>query len=193
MSNSQRTRTSNKIIKLYKKNGTSSYSIGEKITQIEHGLQAAKMAEDKCYDEEIIIAALLHDIGHILEMDTVNAMGNGTTGNLGVKDHEKLGAEYLRKHNFPERVVSMVLNHVNTKRYLVSKNEKYKLELSDASLKTLEFQNGKMTDRECCDFENDPYFKEHLIIRELDDLAKEEYVKTKTLDDYKYLIDKLVN
>ena len=70
----------------------------------------------------------------------------------GTVDHERLGADYLRKLGFSEKVAQLIEHHVNAKRYLVYKNPKYFARLSEASLKTLDFQGGPITPDEDAHF-----------------------------------------
>src|SRR5579862_8228628 len=101
------------IFGLYLKYGNSDY-IGESISQIEHMSQAAQLAMDEGYDDEVIMAAFFHDIGHICVQCTNENNMNG----YGLKSHEKIGADFLREKGFPERVARLVENHVKAKRYL---------------------------------------------------------------------------
>ena len=61
--------------------------------------QAAQLAEAEGYEEEVILAAFFHDIGHFCEHIMPVQQMNG----YGVVDHEKLGADYLRGKGFSER------------------------------------------------------------------------------------------
>ena len=84
------------VFDLYLKHGNKNY-IGEAVSQIEHAQQAAFSAEkDQCC-KEFIVGAFLHDIGHLLEFDNPQLQ---TMDNLGVMNHEKVGADYLRTRGF---------------------------------------------------------------------------------------------
>ncbi len=156
------------IISLYKKYGSNEYS-GEKVTQLDHMVQAANLARQGGFPEEMILAAFLHDIGHICSAAyTVSTMGDS-----GVMNHEKIGAQFLRKRGFSEHIVQLVENHVSAKRYLTFKYPQYFEELSDASKKTLEYQGGVMNPDEAILFEHDPYFEDFIEMRRWDELAKE--------------------
>ncbi len=157
------------IFDLYRNYGGANY-IGETVTQLEHGLQAAILAEKEYpEDVEIILAAFLHDIGHLLEFSDTSVE---KMDNLGVLNHEVLGGELLKKYEFPDKLIKLVKSHVNTKRYLVTKNEDYYNNLSEASLQTLNYQGGKMSEEELINYEKDPLFKLYLKIREWDDKSK---------------------
>ena len=157
------------IFDLYRKYGGANY-IGEEVTQLQHACQAAILAEKEFpNDLELILAAFLHDIGHLLEFTESDIK---KMDSLGVLNHEILGGNLLKQYDFPQRLIKLVQSHVNTKRYLVTKNESYFENLSEASRQTLNFQGGKMTDQELVEYENDPFFKLYLKIREWDDKSK---------------------
>lgn len=118
------------IIDLYRHHGGSEYA-GEKVTQLEHMVQAAQLAEMQGYDEEVVLAAFLHDIGHICE----EAHGDNEMGGYGIKDHEEAGADFLRKNGFSEKLITLVQSHVEAKRYLTCKYSEYYDQLSEASKK----------------------------------------------------------
>src|ERR1044072_8103758 len=103
-------------------------------------IEAARLAEQEGYDEEVILAAFLHDIGHIC----VSAKENNAMDGWGIKDHEEIGAGYLREKGFSKRLARLVASHVEAKRYLTWKDPQYYEQLSDASKKTLEYKDGPM-------------------------------------------------
>lgn len=172
------------IALLFAQSGNDAY-FGEPVTQLEHALQCAQLAEQAGADEETVVAAFLHDIGHLLPPELAGA--DTTTGYMdgyGTVDHEKLGADYLRTLGFPEKVAQLIENHVNAKRYLVVKNPNYFARLSEASVKTLEFQGGPMTAGEATSFEANPYFKGILLMRTWDEQAKIPGLPTPDMDYY---------
>ena len=167
------------IIKLYKDHGDAGY-IGEEVTQYQHAMQCYLNAEQFLRENsdsfdfkditpyEIKLGAFLHDVGHLLEFNSsVEKMGN-----LGVMNHEKEGAEYLLKYGFSDNICSLVRNHINTKRYLITKDSKYYDNLSEASKQTFEYQSGKMTNNEVEIFEKDKLIFWHLKLRTWDDQSK---------------------
>src|SRR6266403_1273819 len=99
--------TVNQVFSLYEKYGDEDY-IGEPVSQLEHMSQAATLAEEEGYDDEVILAAFFHDIGHLCaeegEAKSMDGMGN--------VDHEKLGADYLLERGFSERLAALVQGHV---------------------------------------------------------------------------------
>jgi 2-amino-1-hydroxyethylphosphonate dioxygenase (glycine-forming) len=156
------------IFSLYARFGNEDY-IGEPVSQIEHMSQSAQLAMKEGFDDEVILAAFFHDIGHIcVSRNSANNMGG-----YGVKSHEKIGADFLREKGFPETVAKLVENHVQAKRYLTFKHPEYYNNLSEASKKTLVYQGGVMTEAEAERFENDPLFEASIRMRYWDELAKE--------------------
>lgn len=154
----------NAIFNLYKQYGEEEY--GEGVTQLMHMVQAGKLAEQEGYDEEIVLAAFFHDIGHFLE----EGEDMGIYGKLA---HDKLGKAYLIANGFPEKMGILVASHVDAKRYLTYRNPEYYNLLSDASKKTLEYQGGPMTAEEAAIYEKDPLIDSYIKLRYWDDLAKE--------------------
>ena len=173
------------VFGLYKKYGDADY-IGEPVSQMEHMSQSAQLAIDEGLDDEVILAAFFHDIGHICVMDGRTSSPDhhdavtGSMGGYGKKSHEKIGADYLRTCGFPERVAKLVENHVQAKRYLTYKYPEYYEKLSEASKKTLEYQGGVMSDAEGKAFEADPLFETSILMRKWDELAKE--INTPVID-----------
>ncbi len=157
------------IFDLYEKHGAEEYA-GEKVSQLEHMAQAAQLAMLEGYDDEVVLAAFLHDLGHLLPMHDENESMNG----YGMMDHEKVGAEYLRKLGFSDRLCKLIASHVNAKRYLTYKYPEYYSQLSAASKKTLEYQGGKMKEAEAKQFEADPLFDLYIKMRLWDEAAKVE-------------------
>lgn len=156
------------IFTLYEQHGAEDY-IGEPVSQLEHMSQAAELALELGFDDEVVVAAFFHDIGHLC----VPRTGANDLHGYGTVSHEKVGADYLREKGFPERVALLVENHVQAKRYLTARFPDYYNKLSDASKKTLAYQGGKMTDDEANRFERDPLFKEYVQMRRWDEKAKE--------------------
>jgi putative nucleotidyltransferase with HDIG domain len=123
------------------------------------------------YDDEVVLAAFMHDVGHLLPITHESESMDG----YGMMDHEKVGAEYLRKLGFAERMCKLIASHVNAKRYLTYKYPEYYNQLSAASKKTLEYQGGRMEEAEAKQFEADPLFDLYIKMRRWDEAAKVEY------------------
>ena len=155
------------VINLLFSNGGSEY-IGEPVTKLEHMVQSAEIAEEMGLREDLVLAALLHDIGHICEPTTES----NNMGGLGLQDHEFIGATFLQSRGFSDIVIQSVALHVAAKRYLCYKYPEYLAMLSDASLQTLAFQGGSMTESEAIVFEQNPYLNEIIAVRRIDEQAK---------------------
>jgi phosphonate degradation associated HDIG domain protein len=168
----------------YESYGGEEYA-GEKVSQLEHMVQAAQLAEEEGYDEEVILAAFLHDIGHICEV----AIGENEMDGFGIKDHEAIGAEFLRKKGFSKRIARLVESHVEAKRYLTVRDPAYYAQLSDASRKTLEYQGGPMTEEEATAFEQYPLFGMIVKMRKWDEQAK---IEGKALPDLEHYKDMMI-
>lgn len=187
-SNLNKTTTPNsvidKIFNLYNKYGSRDY-IGEGLTQTEHALQCAECAEKDIrldnYDDYIkncvIVAALLHDIGHLIGMENGDmqmkdaAIFNGAS--LGIVGHEGIGRAFLKSCGMPYLVYELVGSHVQAKRYLCTINKKYYDKLSDASKETMKMQGGLMTPAEIMDFKLSVMPELKVYLREYDDLGKQ--------------------
>ena len=155
------------IFSLYERHGNADY-IGEPVSQLEHMCQAAELAEEEGYDDEVVLAAFFHDIGHLCEFIMPVELMEG----VGVLDHESIGQEYLVKKCFSERVAKLVRSHVEAKRFLTFRYPEYFEKLSEASKITLEHQGGRMNEEEAAAFETDPMFDLFIKMRTWDDLAK---------------------
>ena len=177
------TQIADEIISMYKSHGGEEYA-GEKVSQLEHMAQAAALADQQGHDEDVVLAAFLHDIGHIC----VSATGDEAMGDYGVKDHEEIGADYLKQKGFSKKVVRLVESHVEAKRYLTYKDPGYYDQLSDASKKTLEYQGGKMDTEEAKAFEQYPLFDLIIKMRRWDEEAKIENMPVPDLEHYRSMI-----
>lgn len=156
------------IIAIFKKHGHQAY--GEGCSVNSHSIQSGLSARDKGYDEALILAAFLHDIGHLspLEQETQYV----EMGGLGIDAHDRWGEKYLASFGFSPRIIAPVKNHVASKRYLCFIDANYYDQLSQASKGTLAYQGGIMNAREATAFEKDPFFEESILIRKIDDEAK---------------------
>ena len=173
------------IARMFERNGGSLYG-GEAVTQLEHGLQAAMLAEQEQAGSELIVAALLHDIGHLLHDLPDDAPDNG------IDDlHEELAAEWLVSR-FPDAVLEPIRLHVEAKRYLCAAEPGYLEALSPPSLQSLELQGGPMTEEECLEFSSGPHFEASIRLRRWDDLAKIEDLETPPLSHYLQHVEAVV-
>lgn len=154
------------VMAVYRRRGHEAY-YGEAVTQLEHAVQSAELARKGHPDDtEFILAAFLHDYGHLCDAETGEMDGYGT------RDHEAVGAAVLGKLGFSEKTTRLVAGHVLAKRYLVSTDSAYFGSLSEASKVTLEMQGGMMTIEARKAFEEDTLFILHIALRKLDEQAK---------------------
>ncbi|MGY2230517.1 HD domain-containing protein [Pseudomonas tolaasii] len=163
------------VFGLYEQHGKADY-IGEPVSQIEHMSQAAQLAMAEGFDDEVVLAAFFHDIGHIC------GEGGENMGGYGVVSHERLGADYLRRAGFSERMAKLVEYHVQAKRYLTFSQPDYYARLSEASRRTLGYQGGVMSAEEARAFEQDPLCAVSLRMRHWDEQAKEMHVPVLDLE-----------
>ena len=170
------------VFRLYEQAGAEDY-IGESISQIEHMSQAAQQALAEGFDDEVVLAAFFHDIGHICGDNHENM------GSYGVVSHERLGADYLRRAGFSERLARLVEYHVQAKRYLTLRQPGYIEQLSPASRRTLTYQGGVMSAAQADAFEQDPLCSISLRMRHWDEQAKELHIP---LLDLQLLKDKAI-
>jgi len=154
------------IERLFQQRGEELYG-GEAVSQLEHALQCAALAEKESGDAADIAAALLHDVGHLLEPDAAGSLAENATD----ARHEHLGQRYLEAH-FGPAVTEPVRLHVAAKRYLCSVESNYLETLSDESLRSLRLQGGPMNEAEVAEFAALPHFERAVALRRRDDAAK---------------------
>ncbi|AOA07774.1 MULTISPECIES: phosphonate degradation HD-domain oxygenase [Pseudomonas] len=174
------------VFGLYQHYGTDDY-IGEPVSQIEHMSQAAQLALAEGYDDEVVLAAFFHDIGHFC------GKGAQNMGGYGVVSHERVGADYLRRAGFSERLARLVEYHVQAKRYLTLRQPGYYALLSEASIRTLGYQGGVMSEAEADAFEQDPLCQLSLRMRAWDEQAKAMHVPVIDLQILKAKALRLLN
>jgi phosphonate degradation associated HDIG domain protein len=139
---------------------------GEGVSQLQHALQCAVFAERDGASEALIVATLLHDIGHMLHdlPEDVADAGIDT-------QHESLGSAWLSQHFGPE-VSEPVRLHVAAKRYLSASEAGYYDLLSEASKLSLKLQGGPMNPEEQAKFGAERFFREAVALRRWDDEGK---------------------
>jgi phosphonate degradation associated HDIG domain protein len=172
------------VCKLFEQRGSTAY-FGERITMTEHALQAAWFAREESAPPELIVAALLHDIGHLVEAVPDDLNDWKTDGH-----HEEIGACWLEQR-LPPEVSGPVRLHVPAKRYLCATDQNYVAMLSQASVVTLNLQGGPMNGNEVLQFETAPFYKEAVRLRRWDDQGKVVGLKIPGLDEYRELIEQL--
>lgn len=159
----------------------------EAVSELDHALQCADLALAETGDEEMAVAALLHDVGRVAVRqeeisDTLvpSAMGHVEVGATG---HHEAGSALLHGL-FPDRVVSCVRMHVGAKRYLCTVDPAYNDVISGGSTTTLKMQGGKMSDDEVRAFESGAWFEDAVKLRRWDDRAKTPGKATRSLKDW---------
>lgn len=174
------------LSKLFADRGDSEYG-GEAVTQLEHALQCALLAEQANSPHSLVVAALLHDVGHLLHDLPVDAPDQG------IDDcHENSGFHFLKEH-FDLAVTEPVRLHVAAKRYLCTVDTSYYDQLSEPSIVSLKLQGGTMSDEEKAEFESSPFWKEALELRRWDDLAKEVDFETPGLEYYLPMVEEVAS
>lgn len=178
-------KTTETVLRLFRERGDSEYG-GEAVTQQQHALQAAYFAEQAQAGPALIVAALLHDVGHLLHRLPDDAPEQGVDD-----QHESLAARWLRKH-FSDEVVEPVRLHVAAKRYLCAIDPTYLDQLSPPSLLSLRLQGGPMSEAEWQDFAGHPYCQAAVSLRRWDDAAKDPQLQTPPLEHFVSYIDQLI-
>jgi phosphonate degradation associated HDIG domain protein len=166
------------ICELFAVKGHDAY-VGEPVSQLEHALQAAHHAEQAGASDALVVAALLHDVGHLVTKHAEDAADHGIDTR-----HEKLGEAWLARYCGAE-VTEPVKLHVPAKRYLCATDRDYLAQLSPASLQSLELQGGPFTPDEVADFQRNPWFRDAVQLRRWDDLAKIPGLEVPALDHYR--------
>lgn len=181
-----------RLIYLFETYGDVDY-IGESVSILNHSLQAAQFARNSSFitnfplkmQTNIILGALLHDIGHILGLEAHMDMDmNG----YGILNHEIIGSNFIELLGFTNDIKQMISSHVLAKRYLCSTNKDYYNNLSDASKMTLTFQGNLMSLNEIQEFELIANYKILLFIRQCDENGKNIENNYLLLNDYILLL-----
>jgi phosphonate degradation associated HDIG domain protein len=158
---------------------------GEPVTVLEHSLQAAWFVQRKNAESSLVVAALLHDFGHLLHEEGEDAASRGVDTR-----HEELGVEALKDH-FPAAVLDPTHLHVAAKRYLCFAEPNYLAALSPASVQSLRLQGGPMSSAEAEAFLASPHARDAITLRHADDAAKVEGLAVPALDSYRPLVEAL--
>jgi predicted HD phosphohydrolase len=171
---------------IFERRGGEEY-LGEPVTMAQHMLQGATIAEQNNQPEIIIVATLLHDIGHF-----TSEFGMFQMEDTEDRFHEDAGAKVLTGF-FPTLVIDCVRYHVAAKRYLCATRPSYFDRLSDASIHSLNLQGGPMTDNEVSDFEKNPNLEDIIAVRLLDDAGKHPDMDTPTFAHFAPMVQNIVD
>ena len=159
---------------LFDARGGCQYS-GEPVTQLEHALQTAQLAEAAGASDSLITACLLHDFGHM-------ANDQGETPTLrGVDDKHQFHGVSALKGMFGPAVLTPIRLHVDAKRYLCATDAGYWARLSEDSKRSLALQGGTYGAEDAAKFIAQPYAADAVKLRRWDDLAKVAGVRTPDL------------
>jgi phosphonate degradation associated HDIG domain protein len=169
------------IFALFAERGADCY-FGESVSTTQHCLQAALFAEQAGASPALVLAALLHDIGHLIDA-APNDLAEWSTD----AHHEEVGGRWLAQRFGPE-VSEPVRLHVPAKRFLCATDAGYFSKLSMASGLTLKLQGGPMSSAEAADFATQPFHRDAIRVRHWDDAGKVADLATRSLDDYGGLI-----
>ena len=158
----------------------------EAVSQLEHALQCANLAERANEAPETVVAALLHDLGHMLSAERTPVADQDA---LPAKDdlHQFVALPFLRSL-FPDAVLEPIKLHVDAKRYLCAVDAGYWADLSPASKHSLELQGGRYDDAQVRGFEDLTFYAEAVRLRRYDDLAKVPGQVTPPLSHYAALM-----
>jgi len=137
------------------------------VNQLMHAVQSGALARARNLPPTLVVAALLHDLGHM-----VHDLGEHPAA-AGIDDrHEDIAARWLARFFGPE-VVEPVRLHVAAKRYLCAVEKDYAGQLSGDSIESLALQGGPMSADEIRAFESEPYWREAVALRRIDEAAKD--------------------
>ncbi|OZH53098.1 phosphohydrolase [Hydrocoleum sp. CS-953] len=154
----------------------------EPISQLKHALQCATLAELAKANNELIVACLFHDFGHL-----VHNLGEDAA-KKGINDHHEYRSIKYLKHLFGEAVTEPIRLHVEAKRYLCATKPNYFATLSPASKRSLELQGGAFSTDAAAEFIQQPYAEDAVQLRIWDDQAKIVGMKTPNLKYFTQII-----
>lgn len=161
--------------------------LGEPVTMAQHMLQGATLAERNGLEEDIIVGALLHDIGHF-----TSEFGTFSMNDTEDRHHEEAGADVLSRF-FPDVITDCVRYHVAAKRFLCATKPDYFKRLSDASIHSLNLQGGPMNDEEVREFEKNPNLKQIIQVRYLDEAGKQPDMETPDFWHFAPMVQRIVD
>lgn len=154
------------LIEIYNGRATGLYGL-TLINQLAHAVQSGHHARAQSLSPSVVVAALLHDIGHM-----VHHLGEHPAAQGIDDEHEVIGADWLERY-FEEDVTEPIRLHVAAKRYLCTVEDDYFSKLSKDSIESLALQGGRMTETEVAIFQNSPYWQDAVALRRIDEIAKD--------------------
>ena len=165
------------VLGLFAAHGGNTYA--EQVSMEQHALQAAALARVSGASDALVLAALLHDVGHFLAQPD---------SEFGVTDHGTTGGAWLAER-FEPAVSEPVRLHVAAKRFRCFVDPAYEEQLSSASVGTLRLQGGAMSAAEAREFEAEPFAQDALALRSFDDGGKVAGLEIPALDEWRPLLD----
>jgi phosphonate degradation associated HDIG domain protein len=176
------------ICYLLEEHGKQQYGM-EAVSQLEHALQCAHLAESAVESDELVIACLLHDLGHLIQAEKLSAKEIDVS-----KDdlHQYTALPFLRSVFSPE-VIEPIRLHVEAKRYLCQSETAYFDSLSQASVHSLKLQGGVFSGEQAQVFLAQPHAREAVRLRRYDDLAKEPGRAVPSLQHYVPRLERLMH
>ncbi len=160
------------IIDLFVTQGHQQYD-GELVSQLEHALQCATLAETAGASKEMIVACLLHDLGHLLPKSTKNQ-----------DNRHEYRAILVFKSFFSDAVIEPIRLHVEAKKYLCAVDFNYWQSLSPASKQSLQWQGGIFNETQAKAFIDKPFAPQAVQLRKWDDFAKIVGLSTPDLENF---------
>lgn len=186
-------RSVSEVLGLYERWGSDHYD--EDLSQLDHALQTAARAVAAGAGNALIAAALLHDVGHLLDLDARSSAASSSTstpsGDGGGPAHEDIGARYLAAV-FPPSVTGPIALHVRAKRYLCAMEPAYASGLSLGSRASLVVQGGPLSVEASVAFERNPSSADAVALRRWDDAGKVVGADVAPLERYRSLLDQVV-
>lgn len=171
------------ILDLFRQYGESAYD--EQVTLTQHSLQTAALARGEGADSELVVAALLHDLGHLLQ-----ARARGTEDYLAADwDHDVVAGRWLRSR-FDSRISTAVEQHVAAKRWLCQAEPAYLEALSPASFASLQAQGGPFERDEAAAWRRRHGTDDAIALRRWDDSGKVAGLEIAPLEDYRSLLER---
>ncbi len=158
---------------------------GEGVTDLHHALQCAALARREGADDDLVLAALVHDIGRLL---AVAAAADGRPRRESPDDHHGVWGGAALRPFVPARVLAAVERHVEAKRYLCVVDRAYAAALSPASVRSLAVQGGPLSAGERALFEGEPWAEEAVRLRRWDDGAKDAAAACAPFEEYRALL-----
>jgi phosphonate degradation associated HDIG domain protein len=174
------------LIDIYSRRASGRYGLSD-VNQLEHALQSAMLAIKAKEPSSFVVAALLHDVGHMIRDVSTDA-----SDGLIDDNHEARAAVWLGRFFEPE-IVEPIRLHVAAKRYLCAVEPGYLGLLAADSVRSLRLQGGPMQPAEASAFARQPYFDVAIRLRRIDDQAKDAKAETPPFDHYLAMIDEALS